>query len=93
MPKGKSRDVAFMHARQAYVLELARGRSYISSTLTARTEERAICETLAEFRETYGEAELAVFQKLLAEELRRHDRNEAAEAVARFSYFCPWSAR
>lgn len=85
MPKGKSRG-AFERARRTYAFALARGRSYISSTLTATTEERAIYETLAEFRQTYGEAELVVFQTLLAEELRRHDRNEVAEAVVRFSF-------
>ncbi|WP_027801789.1 hypothetical protein [Paraburkholderia dilworthii] len=93
MRKGKSRGAVSASARIAYALELARGSSHISSTLTPETEQRAIGETLAGFCETYGEAELAVFQELLAEELRRRARHETALAVISFRLFSPSCAR
>jgi hypothetical protein len=88
MPKGKSSAAAVASARLAYGLELARGCSHISSTLSAETENSAIVETLTQFCELYGDADLALFQKLLAEELRQRGKKEASLAVAQFLCLC-----
>jgi hypothetical protein len=77
------------NARAAYVLELARGCSYISSTLSADTRNRAIAEVLGEFRELYGEREETLFQKLLAEDLQRRGKPDAASAVVAFKSIGP----
>ncbi|MEA3087393.1 MAG: hypothetical protein QOC89_5090 [Paraburkholderia sp.] len=77
------------NARAAYVLELARGCSYISSTLTTDTRNRAIAEVLAEFRELYGERQETLFQKLLAEDLERRGKPDAASAVVAFKFISP----
>jgi hypothetical protein len=88
MPKAKTAGAAAASARLAYVLELARGSSHISSTLSRETERRAIAETLTEFCQLYGEKEAAVFQKLLADELRQRGKRDAAAAVAQFRFAC-----
>lgn len=77
------------NARTAYVLELARGCSYIGSTLSSETRSRAIAEVLGEFREQYGEREETLFQKLLAEDLQRRDKPDAASAVVAFKFISP----
>ncbi|MEA3128591.1 MAG: hypothetical protein QOF46_386 [Paraburkholderia sp.] len=77
------------NARAAYVLELARGCSYISSTLTTDTRNRAIAEVLAEFRGLYGERQETLFQKLLAEDLERRGKPDAASAVVAFKFISP----
>jgi hypothetical protein len=89
MPRGKTGGAAMANARAAYVLELARGCSYISSTLTTDTRNRAIAEVLAEFRELYGEREETLFQKLLAEDLERRGNPDAASAVVAFKFISP----
>ncbi|WP_323047542.1 hypothetical protein [Paraburkholderia sp.] len=89
MPRGKTGGAAMANARAAYVLELARGCSYISSTLTTDTRNRAIAEVLAEFRELYGERQETLFQKLLAEDLERRGKPDAASAVVAFKFISP----
>ena len=89
MPREKTGVAAMVNARAAYVLELARGCSYISSTLTTDTRNRAIAEVLAEFRELYGEREETLFQKLLAEDLERRGNPDAASAVVAFKFISP----
>lgn len=76
-------------ARAAYALELARGCSYISSTLGPETRDSAIAEVLGEFRELYGEQEGTLFQKLLAEDLQRRSRPNAAAAILAFIFISP----
>ncbi|WP_374954970.1 hypothetical protein [Paraburkholderia sp. BL21I4N1] len=71
-------------ARATYLLELARGCSYVDSTLSPDTGDRAIAEIISEFRELYGDQELAIFRKLLAENLRRRGKQDAASAVVNF---------
>ncbi|MFM0032964.1 hypothetical protein PQR70_42990, partial [Paraburkholderia madseniana] len=68
--------------------ELARGCSHIRSALTHATRTRAIVEVLDEFRKLNGDSELPVFQRLLAEELRRQGSEEAASAVQDFKTLC-----
>lgn len=75
MPKGPS-GAAAATARVTYALELARGASHISSTLSPETQRRAIVETIGEFCDLYGETKLPLFQKLLAEELRQRGKRK-----------------
>ena len=77
------------NARGAYVLELARGCSYISSTLSSDTQNSAIAEVFGEFRELYGERGETLFQRLLAEELQRRGKPDAASAVLAFRFVSP----
>ncbi|MFL9891131.1 hypothetical protein [Paraburkholderia sp. RL17-381-BIF-C] len=85
MARGKI-SAAVGNARSAYALELARGRSYIGSTLTPATRSNAITEVFAEFVELYGDRELALFQKLLAEDLQRQGQPDASLAVLEFKF-------
>jgi hypothetical protein len=89
MPRGKTDGAAMANARATYVLELARGCSYISSTLSPDTRNRAIAEVFGEFRELYGEREETLFQKLLAEDLQRRGKPDAASAVVAFRFTSP----
>ena len=77
------------NARAAYVLELARGCSYISSTLSPDTRNSAIAEVLGEFRKQYGERDETLFQKLLAEDLQRRGNPDAAATVLEFKFIRP----
>ena len=86
MSRAKTDGRAMAKARASYVLELARGCSYISSALTPDTLKRTIAEVLGEFRELYGDQELGVFRKLLAEDLQRRDKQDAASAVVDFKF-------
>lgn len=85
MPQGNTGG-GMANARTNYVLELARGCSYISSTLSLDTQSSAIAEVLGEFRELYGEREEAFFQKLLAEDLQHRGKRRAASAVLAFRF-------
>ena len=89
MPRGKKDGAAIANARIADVLELARGCSYISSTLSPATRNSAIAEVLGEFRELHGEREETLFQKLLAEDLQRRGKPDAASAVLAFKFLSP----
>ena len=86
MPRESTGSRTSAHARAAYVLELARGCSYISSTLTPDTRKRAVAEVLGEFRKLYGDQKLAVFRKLLVEDLQRRGQRDAASAVVDFKF-------
>lgn len=86
MPSGKTGDAAIAKARATYMLELARGCSYISSTLTPETRGRAIAEIFGEFRELYGDQELTIFRTLLVEDLTRRRKQDAASAVVNFKF-------
>lgn len=83
---GKTASAGMANARADYVLELARGRSYVSSTLSPDTRNRAIVEVFGEFCELYGDRELALFQKLLIEDLQGRGEQDAASAVADFKF-------
>jgi hypothetical protein len=85
MPSSKTGGGATAIARSSYVLELARGCSHISSALTPDTCSRAIDEVLGEFRKLYGYQELALFKKLLVEDLQRRGKWDAASAVDDFN--------
>ncbi|MFM0404679.1 hypothetical protein [Paraburkholderia aspalathi] len=89
MPREKTDGASMADARTTYVLELARGCSYISSTLSSHTRSSAIAEVLGEFRELYGEREETLFQKLLAEELQRRGKPVAASEVLAFRFIGP----
>jgi hypothetical protein len=71
------------------VLELARGCSYIGSALTPDTRNRAITEVVVGFRQLYGDRELPLFQKLLAEGLQRRGKPDAASDVLEFKLLVP----
>ena len=77
------------NTRTAYVLELARGCSYISSTQSPETRDSAIAEVLGEFRELYGQREETFFQKLLAEDLQRRGKPNAVAVVLAFKFISP----
>ncbi|ACD16537.1 hypothetical protein [Paraburkholderia phytofirmans] len=66
------------------MMELARGSSYIASTLTPATQQAAIAEVLNEFREQHGADTLLIFRDLLAESLTDRQHKLAAEAVLNF---------
>jgi hypothetical protein len=89
MAREKTDGAGMANARVAYVLELARGCSYISSTLSPDTRISAIAEVLGEFRELHGEREEKLFQKLLAEDLQRRGKPDAASAVLAFKFISP----
>ncbi len=86
MPRGQTVGAAMANARALYMLELARGRSHVSSTLSPATRNRAIEEALGEFRELYGKREETLFQKLLADDLHRRGKGDAATAVLAFRF-------
>ncbi|MFM0009680.1 hypothetical protein PQR46_07440 [Paraburkholderia sediminicola] len=89
MPQEKTGGAARVNIRTTYVLELARGCSYISSTLSPDTRNSAIVEVLSEFRELYGEQEEILFRKLLAEDLQSRGKQDAASAVLAFKFISP----
>ncbi|WP_293043009.1 hypothetical protein [Paraburkholderia sp.] len=64
-----------------YGLELARGSSYIASTLTLQSRATAIAEVIDGFVAQYGDVDLAIFLEVLADRLDRRGAHEAAEAV------------
>jgi hypothetical protein len=66
------------------MVELARGSSYIASTLTPATQAAAIAEVLNEFRSQYGADRLLIFRDLLAESVKNRNDARAAEAVLNF---------
>lgn len=70
--------------RSTYMMELARGGSYIASTLTPATQQAAIVEVLNGFRAQHGPERLPIFRELLAESLTNRKDTLAAEAVLRF---------
>lgn len=70
--------------RSIYQIELARGSSYIASTLTPATQQAAIAEVLNEFRAQHGADRLLIFRDLLAESLKNRKDTLAAEAVLSF---------
>jgi hypothetical protein len=70
--------------RSAYLMELARGSSYIASTLTPTTQRAAIEEVLQEFRVLHGAEKLFIFRELLAESLEKRKNPQAAQAVLTF---------
>ncbi|WP_258875548.1 hypothetical protein [Paraburkholderia sp. BL27I4N3] len=70
--------------RSTYMMELARGSSYIASTLTPITQRTAIAEVLNGFREQHGADTALIFRDLLAESLKNRKDALAAEAVLNF---------
>jgi hypothetical protein len=67
--------------RSNYVLELARGSSYIASTLSPESLHAAIAEVLRDFTLQYGDDALPLFRELLAENLEDRGNHAAAQAV------------
>jgi hypothetical protein len=81
----KSRHVADKQQyRSTYVVELARGSSYIASTLSPESLHAAIAEVLRDFTLQYGADTLALFRELLAESLEDRGNHRAAQAVCDF---------
>lgn len=79
-------NAVMARARDFYMLELARGSSYIASALTSETRDRAIAEVIGEFRALYGDQEFALFRKLLVAELQRRGKPDAVAAVTDFKF-------
>jgi hypothetical protein len=69
--------------RVLYMVELARGSSYIASTRTDDTLNRAIAEVIAEFSQTRDAKELAVFLQLLALDVEKRGHYQGASALRR----------
>jgi hypothetical protein len=67
--------------RTAYMAELARGSSHISSALSEKSREDAITDITAAFITTYGRTDLLVFVGLLAAALDERGSTAAAAAV------------
>ncbi|MFM0554406.1 hypothetical protein P0D69_26000 [Paraburkholderia sediminicola] len=70
--------------RSTYMMDLARGSSYIASTLTPATQQAAIAEVLDGFRAQHGADRLLIFRDLLAESLKNRKDTLAAQAVLSF---------
>jgi hypothetical protein len=83
-PRKISRHADKKLYRSAYLMELARGSSYIASTLTPATQRAAIEEVLQEFRAQHGAEKLFIFRELLAESLEKRQNPHAAQAVLTF---------
>jgi hypothetical protein len=64
-----------------YELELARGASHLSSTMSYATLEAAMVETVAEFVKQHGDDDLPVFLELLSRRLSERKKPEAASAI------------
>jgi hypothetical protein len=86
MPKGRKpgQQAEKILYRSIYLMELARGSSYIASMLSPATQRVAIAEVLDEFRLQYGADTLLIFRDLLAESLMKRDNRPAAQAVLSF---------
>ena len=87
MPRGPrpGRQADKNRYRTTYLLELARGSSFISSTLGADSQHAAIAEVLREFGLRYGKDKLPLFRDLLAESLQDRGNLDAARAVLNFA--------
>lgn len=85
MRKKNSADATMAQGRLIYMLELARGSSYIASTRTPQSLNRAITEVLDDFCQMHGLAARGVFQELLALEVEQRGNREAAVAVSMFA--------
>jgi hypothetical protein len=85
MRKKNRADATMAQSRLIYMLELARGSSYIASTRTPQSLNRAITEVLDGFCQVYGSAARGVFQELLAREVGQRGHREAALAVSVFA--------
>lgn len=83
MKKGNSRGVASAACRQLYMAELARGGSYIASTLSVTSERAAVLDVVREFCGRYGSNDLTVFMELLAQVLEGRNRATAANVIRR----------
>ncbi|CAB3788463.1 hypothetical protein LMG28688_02694 [Paraburkholderia caffeinitolerans] len=83
MKKGNSRRVASAACRQLYMAELARGGSYIASTLSVTSERAAVLDVVREFCGRYGSNDLTVFMELLAQVLEGRNRAAAANVIRR----------
>jgi hypothetical protein len=86
MPKGRKpgQQAEKKLYRSMYLMELARGSSYIASMLNPATQRVAIAEVLDEFRMQHGADTLLIFRDLLAENLANRDNRSAAQAVIGF---------
>jgi hypothetical protein len=87
MPRGPKpgRQAEKNQYRSIYLHELARGCSYISSTLGADSQYAAIADVLREFGRQYGKEKIALFRDLLAESLEDRGNVDAAQAVRNFA--------
>jgi hypothetical protein len=81
-PQRSLRSVDIRRHELAYSLELARGASHISSTMTPGTMSVAIAEVMKDFVATHGSAHLGVFRELLAARLEKRGCVKGARAVA-----------
>jgi hypothetical protein len=70
--------------KSIYLIELARGSSYIASTRSPVTQRIAITEVFQEFHLQYGADKVLIFRELLAESLKQRDNLLAAQAVLSF---------
>ncbi|MBN3847266.1 MULTISPECIES: hypothetical protein [Burkholderiaceae] len=86
MPRGRKpgRQAEKTHCRLLYLLELARGSSYVASTLTPESQHAAIAEVLREFSQQHDADKLPMFRELLAERLQERGDLDAAQAVLSF---------
>lgn len=81
--KANSKGVASAACRQLYMAELARGGSYIASTLSVTSERAAVLDVVREFCGRHGSNDLAVFMELLAQILEGRNRPTAASVIRR----------
>ena len=76
----KSRGSEVAHIHLIHTMELARGRSHITSMLSPESRARAVSRVLGDFGNLYGIQKLVAFREAIASEL--DGRNAVAAALA-----------
>lgn len=87
MDKRRSASVRTEEARpykSVFAIELARGASYIASTISPLTRQSAVADVMDEFACIHGGELLPKFCKLLAESLELRGDTEGALVVRHF---------
>ena len=75
-----------------FQLELARGASFIASSMTRETLQRSIDETVREFSQTHGATDAFLFCNVLADRLSRRGRADAVAILKGSSAEGLWDA-
>jgi hypothetical protein len=75
------RPIDIARCKAAYAVELARGASFICSTLTSDSLRAAIAEVVNGFRLRYGASDLNAFREALAQKLDSRGCSRGASEV------------
>jgi hypothetical protein len=81
-PRPRSRRASILgQCELRYAVELARGSSYLASTMTYSTLEAAVTETVEAFVSTHGDEFLPEYLELMSRRLSERNKPEAASLV------------